>query len=227
MRLWLAAWILVAGALGNLVRAPEPAAKAAPVPRAAALELPVAHGRRLPDGRSMSGRLAVEEAPNALPALRAELPWLATSTLYGWGSVRLLGRPRENELTVRAIVDAPRPTRRWTAACAVEVTMDGAPIAVRASYVGAPMEGGVYDAVRMELPIETLRAMAAARHVHGTICGDPFALDAPQRATLAAFVQQFDLLARPDHAPEETHTEPGPREPMMPGEEDELGDEPT
>lgn len=218
--------MLVAGYLGHVLGANR--VMEAPSPRdGASAQVSTGGGRVLPDGRPMGGRVAVEETPNALPALRAELPWLADATLYGWGSVRLLGHPRENELTVRAIVDAPRPSRRWTAACAVEVTMDGAPLAVRASYVGAPMTGGVYDAVRMELPIETLRAMSVARDVHGTICGDDFALDAPQRATLAAFVQQFDLLARPDHAPEETHTEHGPREPMMPGEEDELWDEPT
>ena len=220
-RLGLGCAMLVAGYFGHSLGAEARE-------RAAAPEVAqVTHERTLPDGRPLGGRVAVEEAPNALPALRAELPWLASATLYGWGSVRLLGHPRENELTVRAIVDAPHHTRRWTAACAVEVTMDGEPIAVRASYVGAPMRGGVYDAVRLELPIETLRTMAVARDVHGTICGDAFTLDAPQRATLAAFVLQFDRLARPEHDPEETHTEHGPREPMMPGEEDELWDETT
>ncbi len=211
--------MLVAGYLGQAFAA---------LPEAPLAEAHTRDERTLPDGRPVGGHLAIEEAPNTLPSLRAELPWLASSTLYGWGSVRLLGRPRENELTVRAIVDAPREARRWTAACAVEVTMDGAPMTVRsASYVGAPMRGGVYDAVRMDLPIETLRAMSVARDVHGTVCGDVFTLDAPQRATLAAFVEQFDQLARPDRAPAETRTEHGPREPMMPGEEDALWDEPT
>jgi hypothetical protein len=83
------------------------------------------------------------------------------------------------------------------------------------------MPGGVYDAVRMELPIETVRAMAGARDVRGTICGDHFVLDDAQRGTIADFVRHFDLLARPDRMPRPTPAQMGPHEPDMPGEADE------
>jgi hypothetical protein len=83
------------------------------------------------------------------------------------------------------------------------------------------MHGGVYDAVRMELPIEAVRAMARATDVRGAVCGDTFVLDHAQRATLADFVRHFDALARPDRVPQPTPAQMGPHEPDMPGEADE------
>ncbi len=212
------ALLLVAGAFG---RAVGPAARAPGAPRPT---LPVAVTERavtLPDGRPLSGRVRVEAAPHALPALRAEVPWSVGGTLYGWGSVRLFAHPRENELTVSTIVDAPSPAARWSPSCEVHLTLDGRELPVTASYVGAPMRGGVYDAMRMELPIEQVRAMARAREVRGSICGDSFVLDDAQRGTLADFVHHFDLLARPGRVPRETPAQTGPREPEMPGEADE------
>lgn len=216
----LAMTLLVAGALGRMLGASaEPPSVGLP-PRA----VPPAVSERaitLPDGRPLSGRIRIEEAPNTLPALRAEVPWSVPHTLYGWGSVRLFAHPRENELTVSTIVDAPSPSARWSSACEVSVTLDGAPLPLSASYIGAPMHGGVYDAIRMELPIETVRAMARAHEVRGTICGDTFVLDDAQRGTLADFVRHFDLLARPDRVPHETPAQTGPHEPDLPGAADE------
>lgn len=215
---WLAA-LLLAGALGRMLAPTAPARAERPAARA-----PAAVTERavtLPDGRPLSGRVRVEAAPNTLPALQAEVPWSVPHTLYGWGSVRLFAHPRENELTVSTIVDAPSAAARWGTGCEVSVSLDGASLPITASYVGAPMHGGVYDAVRMELPIETVRAMARARDVRGTICGDPFVLDASQRETLEDFVRHFDLLARPDRVPHETPAQMGPREPELPGEADE------
>src|SRR5262249_51674117 len=119
------------------------------------------------------------------------------------------------------IVDAPSPSARWSAGCEVRMTLDGSDVPITASYVGAPMHGGVYDAVRMELPIETVRAMARADDVRGSVCGDTFVLDDAQRGPLADFVRHFDLLARPDRVPRETPAQTGPRDPEMPGEADE------
>jgi hypothetical protein len=178
-------------------------------------------GVTIPDGRPLSGQVRIEQPPHALPALHAEVPWSAPHTLYGWGSVRLFAHPRENELTVSAIVDAPSPSARWSNACEVRVSVDGAALPITASYIGAPMHGGVYDAFRMQLPIETVRAMARARDVQGTICGDTFAFDTAQRATLADFVRHFDLLARPDRVQRETPAPTGPSDPELPGEADE------
>ncbi len=211
--------LLVAGVAGRAL---------APIPPRAFLRSPLVlapivaeRAVTLPDGRPLSGRVRVEEAPNTLPALRAEVPWSVPDTLYGWGSVRLFAHPRENDLTVSAIIDAPSPAARWSSTCEVRLTLDGAPLPITASYVGAPMHGGQYDAVRVELPIETVRAMAGAREVRGTICGDPFVLGAAQRGTIEDFVRHFDLLARPDRVPHETPAQMGPHEPELPGEADE------
>ncbi len=210
--------LLVGGASG---RAMAPAAMVA-VPLAPTTSASIAERSvMLPDGRPLSGRVRIEETPNALPALRAEVPWSVPHTLYGWGSVRLFAHPRENDLTVSAIVDAPSSAARWSTACEVALTVDGQALPMQASYVGAPMHGGVYDAVRMELPIETVRAIARAHEVRGTICGDTFALDDAQRGTLADFVRHFDLLARPDRVPHETPAQTGPHEPDLPGSDDE------
>ncbi len=211
--------LVLGGITGRALGPPAPALAASAPP-----SLPTTVAARsvtLPDGRPLSGRVRIEEAPNALPALRAEVPWSVPHTLYGWGSVRLFAHPRENELTVSTIVDAPSPSARWSAACEVSVTLDGTPLPITASYIGAPMHGGVYDAVRMELPIEAVRAMALARDVRGRICGDTFVLDDAQRGTLADFVRHFDLLARPDRVPHETPAQTGPQERVMPGEADE------
>lgn len=212
--------LLAAGIVGRVA---APAIARPPQRRASGPGVAVAERAvTLPDGRPLSGRVRIEEAPNTLPALRAEVPWSVPHTLYGWGSVRLFAHPRENELTVSTIVDAPSPAARWSATCEVRVSLDGSsPLPITASYVGAPMHGGVYDAVRMELPIETVRAMASAHDVRGTICGDPFVLDAAQRGTLEDFVHHFDLLARPDRVPHETPAQMGPRETELPGAADE------
>ena len=213
--------VLGAASLGRVARG-EPV----PVQTVSRSRAITEHTVTLPDGRPLSGRVRVEETPNALPALRAEVPWSVPHTLYGWGSVRLFAHPRENELTVSAIVDAPSASARWSSACEVRVTLDGAPLPIDASYIGAPMHGGVYDAFRMQLSIETVRAMADADEVRGTICGDTFALDDAQRATLADFVRHFDLLARPEHVPHETRAPSGPNDPDMPGEADEGSEQP-
>lgn len=218
-RLALTALLLLAGGAGRALGpdVPHPVGRPAHLIAAPVAERAIT----LPDGRPLSGRVRIEEAPNALPALRAEVPWSVPDTLYGWGSVRLFAHPRENDLTVSAIVDAPSSAARWSTACEVSVALDGVLLPITASYVGAPMHGGVYDAVRMELPIEAVRAIADAREVRGTICGDPFVLDDAQRGTLADFVRHFDLLARPDRVPRETPAQMGPHEPDMPGVADE------
>lgn len=150
----------------------------------------------LPDGRPLGGHMSLEESSATTPHLRAELPWSNSSSLYGWGSVRLLGRPREDELRVRVIVDAPARLRRWDAECNLAVDVSGTRIERRVRYAGAPMDGGaVYDAISVELGVEELRRIARAGTVAGTVCGDAIVLGEAQLRTLRRFLAEFDELA--------------------------------
>lgn len=170
----------------------------------------------LPDGRPLGGRLRVEADHLASAALRAELPWSNAESLYGWGSVRVMGRPREDELMVRVIIDAPTASRRWESQC--ELSLEGAAgtIARSARYVGRPMEdGAMYDAIRVELSIEEIRRLAAAHHIEGSVCGDPLALGPEQLETLRAFVDQFDELATRTRPGRATEAERAPEDPLL------------
>jgi hypothetical protein len=173
----------------------------------------------LPDGRPLSGRLRVEELPSN-PALRAELPWANGASLYGWGSVRLSARPREDELTVRIIVDAPARSRRWAGECDVRLKGEGGTVVRHARYVGRPMDGGAsYDAIRIELPIEEVRRLAATSTLHGTVCGDSLALREEQLDTLRAFVSEFDDLATENRPSRATEALRAPEDPLLEEEE--------
>jgi len=148
----------------------------------------------LPDGRPLGGRLRL--ASEHLPTLRAELPWSNDASLYGWGSVRVVGRPRIDDLRVRVIIDAPTAARRWGSVCALHLEGEAGSVERSAAYVGQPMDGGaMYDAIRVEMTIEEVRRLAAASHIEGSVCGDRLTLGPEPLATLRAFVAQFDELA--------------------------------
>jgi hypothetical protein len=168
-----------------------------------------ATGRRLPDGRDEAGDLS-----SGRGHVRASLPWANDAAVYGWGTVRLDAAPMENEITVRAIVDAPTSARRWSAPCELRVDVDGTEVRAAARPVGTRLKGGAfYDALRLELGIDVLRRMARAEAVRGEICGDPFELPEVQRATLRAFVDRFDELALPVAPPRESPPEVAPVDP--------------
>ena len=171
-------------------------------------------GDMLPDGRPLGGHMSLEDGTETTPHLRAELPWSNASSLYGWGTVRLLGRPTEDELRVRVIVDAPARLRRWDAECNLVVDVGGTLIERRVRYAGAPMDGGaVYDAISVELGVEELRRIAAAGQMVGTVCGDPIALGAAQLTTLRLFLLEFDELATRGRPSRETELDVRPEDP--------------
>ena len=61
------------------------------------------------------------------------------------------------------------------------------------------MSRGQYDAVRLDLPLEELRAIARAHRVEGEVCGDRFEIGAEQRETVGRFVPgQDEALVRRD-----------------------------
>jgi hypothetical protein len=152
------------------------------------------------------------------PSLRAQIPWSNREALFGSGAVRVWGTPREDELRVHAIVDAPARARRWGQTCEVRVTVDGRELALPASYVGRPMSSGVYDAVRVTIGIEEVRAIASANRVEGRVCGDTLEIGVEQRATLRRFVEQFDRLAVPGGPSRGVELPIGP-DLLLPGEE--------
>ena len=164
------------------------------------------------------GRLEVSEQER--PEVHAEIPWPHVASLYGYGSVRLWGHPLEDNLHARLIVDVPARERRWEGCSELQVRIDGAEQTLPARYVGRPLRRGVYDAVGVEVPIEVLRTLAAAGEVQAALCGDGFALDASQRATLRRFVAAFDRLAEPGVLPYDAPIEIGP-EVVLPGEVEE------
>lgn len=172
---------------------------------------------RLPDGSLAAGWTAVEGVEGA-PALRAEIPWANGSALWGWGAMRMWGRPREDEVRVSAILDAPARARRWGASCEVHMQIDDRVLRTSAGYIGRPMVSGVYDAVRIDLGIEDLRAIAGARRVLGTVCGDRIEIGDEQRETVRRFVDQFDSLAVPTGPSRGIEILRGP-DLVMPGDE--------
>lgn len=188
----------------------------ADAPSAHASVAPVTVPGRLPDGRDEAGSFAV--TPDRV---RASLPIRHEASLYGWGTLRLDAEPLEDEITVRTIVDAPTATRRWRTQCDVVLFVDGAEVRARAQPVGSRLKSGAYyDAIRFELGIDTVRHIARAEHVEGTLCGAPLALSPAQRSTLERFVEGFDDIALPVLPSVETEIE------RMPTDPDEILDDP-
>jgi hypothetical protein len=215
---WAAACVAVGLALFLLgverdVRADAPSAPPS-APGTVAASTAVAG--RLPDGREEAGSFAV-----TAERVRASLPIRHEASLYGWGTLRLDAEPLEDEITVRTIVDAPTASRRWSTACDVVLHVDGTEVRSRAQPVGSRLKSGAYyDAIRFELGIDTVRRLARAEHVEGTLCGAPLDLSPAQRATLEGFVEGFDDIALPVLPSIETEIE------RMPVDPDEVLDDP-
>lgn len=181
-----------------------------------ALTAPSPRGSRLPDGRDEAGTFSV-----GAERVRASLPMRHEPSVYGWGTVRLDAEPLSDEVTVHTIVDAPMAARRWTSQCEVVLDIDGTVVRATARSVGTRLKSGVfYDAVRFDLGIDTVRRLARADRVEGTVCGDPLTVLPAQRATLERFVEGFDDLALPVMPSIETELE------IMPTDPDELLDDP-
>lgn len=174
----------------------------------------------LPDGSPLAGQLEIAGAESS-PSIDARIPWANGAALWGWGALRLWGSPREDELRVHAIVDAPAGARRWGAMCEVRVRIDARELSMRASYVGRAMTRGQYDAVRLDLPIEELRAIAGARRVEGEVCGDRFEIGEEQRETVGRFVERFDALSAPSGVPRGAPPATGP-DLFVPGQDEDL-----
>lgn len=202
-----AAWIACAGSLLSCGAGFERAVPERPV---AAAELQVGPGRR------------------DAPPLRLSFRYPSAEGLLGSGGVQLWARPDEDEVRVSGIVDAPAKEARWRGCEDAVFVVDGEPIALEARYIGAPMEGGVYDAVRVDLGIHELRRMSRARRVAGSVCGDPIDLTAAQRRAIARFVAIFDRMTEPRQTEDaEGFREVGPTIERMPNEDADPGPYPA
>jgi hypothetical protein len=90
------------------------------------------------------------------------------------------------------------------------------------------MDGGVYDAVRLELGIQEVRLMSRAHRLSATVCGDRVEITSAQRRSLVRFVSAFDELAAPIPLDEEpTFREVGPKLDVLPCEEADPGPYPS
>lgn len=197
------------GVLASLLLSCGTGVAARPAPRWA---------RALPDELPLEGALRVRPDELEEPALELRFPWRNPEASFGYGAVHLWARPALDHVRVSAILDAPADARRWRGCEAVRVAADGERHALRARYVGRPLGGGSYEAVKVRFGIHQLRALARAERPRIRVCGDAFDLERAQQATLQRFVEWFDHIAtprRPDAAP--FFRDVGPR-PALPGE---------
>lgn len=177
----------------------------------------------LPDGE-----LEVQLEARDHPPLALRFPYVNRAAILGYGGMQLWARPAEDEIRVDAIVDAPAKEARWTRCEAATLRIDGRASEVRARYIGRPMDGGIYDAVQLELGIHQLRAMARAHRVEATVCGDPVAVSSAQRRLLGRFVRFFDRIAAPrQHGDAPPFREVGPKLELLPNESDDPGPYPA
>lgn len=192
--------------------------------------LPLVEGRALVPLPIVAaeGELEVQPGRADRAPLRSTLPYANRATILGYGGVQMWARPERDELIVGAIVDAPSKEARWRSCRGATLVFDGERLELPTTYIGAPMEGGVYDAVRVELRIDQVRRMARARSLRGDVCGDPIELGAPQRGTIRRFVEWFDRIATPartEDAP--VFRDVGPSLDVLPNEELEPGPHPA
>ena len=172
--------------------------------------------------------LEVRPGDDEQPPLRLRLRYASREGMLGSGGVHLWARPGKDEVRVSGIVDAPAKEARWSRCEGAALFVDGEPIALETRYIGSPMQGGHYDAVRIELGIHQLRRMSGARRSAGTVCGDPIVITAAQRRAIARFVAIFDELAAPRQSEDaEGFREVGPTIELMPNEDGDPGPYPA
>jgi hypothetical protein len=172
--------------------------------------------------------LEVRPGEHEQPPLRLRFRYASREGMLGSGGVHLWARPGHDEVRVTGIVDAPAKEARWTACEGGVLFVDGERVPLETRYIGSPMEGGHYDAVRIELGIHQLRRISGARRTAGTICGDPIVITAAQRRAIARFVAIFDDMAAPRQTEDaEGFREVGPTIDLMPNEDDDPGPYPA
>jgi len=146
---------------------------------------------------AFDGELTVRPEGSERPALDLRIPVVNAHSVLGYGVVHLWARPREDDVGVTALIDAPASRARWAGCRSVLLRTGSHELRIPARYVGRSMGGtlGVYDAVQVDLDVLIMRKIAGSPSVTGVACGDAFELTSGQRATVGRFVEWFDTLA--------------------------------
>lgn len=144
----------------------------------------------------------------------------------GWGSFDLRARPAEHEFRVDLMLGTATAAPRWNRCDTADVLIDGglSRLPVRHSG-GVPMSSGVWDAVHVELTIDHVRAMAAARNVSVDLCGYSVMVHDDKLGQLVDFVHRFEEMATYDGPPAPEPPPPLDWEPELP--EEDLGGAPV
>lgn len=175
-------------------------------------------GEAAPGDAADDGMRVIEDAPFEYepPTLTAQLHLDVPESKLGFGALDSSAHPEDHELRVGVTLGAAVDEKRWDLCPMLLVDIDGIHAKLETKYFGVPMEGGVYDAVSVELSIEHVRAMVSAESVTASLCGDELRLEPAERAQLLDFVRRFEEMATYD----------GPPPPAPPRELDRRDEEP-
>lgn len=142
------------------------------------------------------------------PSLNRVIPFERGVAPMGVGSFDFAANPEEHEFRVSLIVGQTAPTRRWGRCGSVGLDVDGRWHDLPARESGSEHVDWVFDAVGVELTIEHVRAMAAARRVSLSMCGDVVVVPAQALPSLRDFVRRFEEMATYDGPPPPRPPEP-------------------
>jgi len=152
------------------------------------------------------------------PPLAFSLHYDDPRSTVGWGSFDLRARPAEHEFRVDLLLGTASTASRWNRCETAEVHVDGATTRLPVRYSGVPLSSGVWDAVQVEVTIEHVRAMAAARDVSVDLCGDVVAVQDQKLGELHEFIRRFEEMATYEGPPAPEPPPPLDWEPELPDE---------
>ncbi|MEM9193277.1 MAG: hypothetical protein AAGF12_29145 [Myxococcota bacterium] len=135
------------------------------------------------------------------PSLTAHIRYDHPPSPVGWGSFDLSAHPASHEFRVDLVFGAAARQKQWNRCRAVALDVDGESFKVATHYSGIGMSRGIYDAVRAELTIVHVRALAAADRVTARICNEEVILPVAELSKLDEFIREFEEEASYDGPP--------------------------
>ena len=145
--------------------------------------------------------LIADATPDDNPSLSHRIEFEPRRPELGYGSFDFAAHPEEDEIRVSLIVGERAGTTRWLSCARVELQIEGDRSTVTSSYMGVPMEGGVFDALSLDLTLDHVRAMSMAARASVRVCGDEVPVPPRELRQLARFVRQFEKMATYDGPP--------------------------